>query len=144
VLHQIPVPYESNCVWTVRTSPGQLSESLSVDVSVYGSAANAQQSFDNDAQDYAQNGTGEDVTDQVTGTEQLPGLGNQATAILETYTSPLPGGHAVELVTWSGNAEVEVFYAPPSAAKQSSRPELLNAAVLLTSQILGAMPKGAH
>jgi hypothetical protein len=142
VLHRIPVPYESNCIWTVRTSPGQLSESLSVDVSVYGSAADAQQSFANDVQDYAQNGTGVDVTDVVTGTDELARLGNQATAILETCTSPLPGGQAVELVTWSGNAELEVFYAPPRAANQSARAALLNAAKVLASQVLAALPKG--
>jgi hypothetical protein len=141
VLHQIPVPDESNCIWTVRSSPGQLAESLSVDVSVYGSPADAQQSFDNDVQDFTQNGTGVDVTDRVTGTDQLTGLGSQATAVLETYSSPLPGGRAVELVTCSGNAEVEVYYAPPRAARQSSRAALLRAASVITGQVLAALPK---
>jgi hypothetical protein len=91
-------PNTSECAW----NSGPVSVTLTL--SIFPGAATARQHYSSDAQGDRQYGTG--TGEPVTGSQWLPGLGEEATAIFQGQAD----GSGVELVVWSGNAEIQVSY----------------------------------
>jgi hypothetical protein len=137
---QLPVQPGGDCAWSANSARP---DSLEVAVSIYGSATGlmgAEQNFGTDLHSQEQSIPGSSM---VTGTQQLTGLGNQATAVYANRTGNGPVTRSVALLTWSGNAEVVVTYTVPAAGSHPpiSRPDLLAAATAVTRDVLSALPR---
>jgi hypothetical protein len=137
---QLPVQPGGDCLWSTNSARP---DSLDVAVGIYTSATGltgAEQNFGTDLHSQEQSITGSST---VTGTQQLTGLGNQATAVYANGTGNGPVTRSVALLTWSGNAEVVVTYTVPAVGSRRPRSpsELLAAATAVTRDVLSALPR---
>jgi hypothetical protein len=129
-------PAPGNCDWITANAI------LSVFVVVYSSssdgATSARQFFNGRVQELGKGGTGSGLRMTTTGKRPVAGLGDQATALLQTMTV-LTGGKDrdwADLFVRSGNAEIEINYSVsiPSAAQ-------LPAAIAVARDVLAALPR---
>jgi hypothetical protein len=74
---------------------------------------------------------------KVTGMRPVRGVGSQADAIFETFT----GSPSVELLVWSGNANVEVSCTDLGFGPPLSRAGKLAADIAIARDVLAALPR---
>ncbi len=123
------------CTWQV---PGG---NLTVLVSVYQAAAEVRQFFSTQVAASGRETTGSGVRTQTFGKRPVTGLGDQATALLQTVTVLSAGKNSgvsdwVQLFVRSGNAEAEIGYnlPIPSAAQ-------LPGAIAIARGVLARLPR---
>jgi hypothetical protein len=101
-------------------------------LNTFPSAARAGQAYQEDAASLGRSGNG------VTGTESLPGIGELGAAIFRTQS----GQAGVEMLVWSGNAELQYWYASTSGPPRP-RAELLAGAIAMSRDSLAALSSPA-
>ena len=101
-------------------------------LNTYPSAARAWQAYQGDAASLGRSGNG------TTGTEWLPAVGELGAAIFKTQS----GQAGVEMLVWSGNVELEYWYATTSGSPRP-RAELLTGAIAMSRDSLAALSSPA-
>ena len=124
-----------SCYWIASTA-STLSEAftLSVDITIYASADDAQAGYELDVQTTREDGMG--TTRLV---QSVKGLGKQATAIFQTVE-----GNSVmwTLETWSGNAEVETTFSDLAGPVSSMRrATMLAGDIAMARDVLADLPR---
>lgn len=119
-------PQMSSCSW------GSDRGLVMLTLSSFPDAASARQVFDINAQANSRSIAGETVT----GSVWMPDLGEEATAIFQTRSG---GDHGVAMIVWSGNVEINLWYAgrgpvPPERAT------LLAGGIAMARDVLAALP----
>jgi hypothetical protein len=112
---------------------GSGSVSIVLIITIQSDADNGQGEFESDVQYAREN---HDDT-KVTGMRPVRGVGSQADAIFETFT----GSPSVELLVWSGNANVEVSCTDLGFGPPLSRAGKLAAAIAIARDVLAALPR---
>lgn len=122
----------ASCYWDTQGS-----STLSVQVNIYDSATGGlgpQAGYEF----WVQNGEVSAVGDTVVRTEPVRGVGDQATAIYLANSQTSTQG--VTLVTWSGNAVVQVTYEVGANTAAPPRDVQLAAAIAFTRNALARLP----
>jgi len=121
-------PPSYNCDWVPNAG------SVSLSVTTYADIDSAQGGYETDLG--AEN---QPPYIRVLGTQQVKGLGEQATAFFETGTD-LANSPAVSLYVWSGNAEIEVQYSQLGSRTLVSRADMLAADIAMARDVLADLP----
>jgi hypothetical protein len=133
-----------NCGWNDLSTVTVLSVSVGIFASA-GGIASAQQRFQLDAHSESADTPGAKVETTTIGTQPVTGVGDQAIAIFQTTSfvgmSASADFHSVELLTWSGNAElaIEFIYDIGGQAPLQARAAQLASAVAVTRDVLAAL-----
>jgi hypothetical protein len=114
----------SFCSW------GAGNASIFLNLTFFPDAASAEQTFFSDAQGLGQGAP----TQTVSGAVRLTDLGEQAAAAFEDRS----GTHGVEILVWSGNAEIDYWYTGPSP-KSPDRATLLAGGIAMARGALAAL-----
>ncbi|HEY6311320.1 MAG TPA: hypothetical protein VIY52_11015 [Streptosporangiaceae bacterium] len=120
-------PQMSSCSW------GSDRDLVMLTLSSFPDATSARQVFDIDAQANSRSIAGETVT----GSVWMPDLGEEATAIFQTRSG---GEHGVAMIVWSGNVEINVWYAGRGAVPPE-RATLLAGGIAMARDVLAALPR---
>jgi hypothetical protein len=115
----------ASCIWGSDSTP------ITLYLSLYRDAASARQAAQGGGEGFGQSGNG--VT--VTGSQWLPNLGDGAAVTFRT--------DGLDLVVWSGNAELDYLYGVRDSAASRPRAVLLAGAIAMARDGLAALARPA-